>query len=116
MKKIRDSHDLIKNLVKNEYLQLLNYNRERVIDNEDSDGSNSSIDDVSSEDDELTKKLSFEDQIKLAIVRGMRVQTDEKEIMKKMILQRKSKNMWAKIGNLGAGLTGGVVTGSAAPS
>ena len=49
--KIRDSHDVIKNLVSKEYRGLLLYNKNRVVDI-DHDTSSDSCDDVSSSDDE----------------------------------------------------------------
>lgn len=83
---------------------MLSYSRERVIDIDASNGSSSDIDDVSSDEDakekEQRKKLGFEDQIRLAIVRGMRVETSEKEIIKRMILQKDSTQVWNKIGKI----------------
>lgn len=49
LKKIRDSHDLLKNMIENDHLQYLKYHRDRVVDLEEN--SMSDIDDVS-EDDE----------------------------------------------------------------
>jgi hypothetical protein len=50
LKKIRDSHDLLKNMIENDYLEYLRYHRERVVDlDEDSE---SDVEDVSEDDEQ----------------------------------------------------------------
>jgi len=72
LKKIRDSHDLLKNMIENDYLEFLQYHRERVVDLDES--SDSEVEDVSDEetkDNDAYKDLTMKEQMRLAIIRGM---------------------------------------------
>ena len=90
--KLRDSYDLTKNMVKKEYRSLLAYQRGRVLDPDRSDDDESSPDVSSVEEEEneienagQKKKLTFADQMKLTVVRGIILNSNDKEYLKNRI-------------------------------
>ena len=90
--KLRDSYDLTKNMVKKEYRGLLAYQRGRVLDPDKSDDDDESSPDVSSVEEEeenetagQKKKMTFADQMKLTVVRGIVLEQKEKEELKNKI-------------------------------
>ena len=97
--KLRDSYDLTKNMVKKEYRGLLAYQRGRVLDPEKSDDDDESSPDVSSVEEEeenetagQKKKMTFADQMKLTVVRGIVLEQNEKEKLKKEIRKKEQVN------------------------
>jgi len=78
--KLRDSYDLTRNMVKKDYRKLLAYNRGRVIDGRSNSDRELSSDVSSSSEDETGKKKSgVKSEVKLAVIRGMGLQTKEQK-------------------------------------
>ena len=91
--KIRDTNDLLMNSINNEYLHLLKYNTTRVVDLEVD--TESEISNVSSTDDEQTRQtLSINEQFRLSVIRGMRVQDSDKERLKTMLKNKEKDGLW----------------------
>ena len=89
--KLRNSYDVTKNMVKKEYRSLLAFQRGRVIDPDIEDGGSSP--DISSTEEDLdressAKVLTFNDHVKLSVVRGMQLEELDKERMKTKIRQK----------------------------
>lgn len=100
--KLRDSYDLTRNMVKKDYRGLLAYQRGRVIDPEK--GSDSSPDVSSDEippefkEDDKTKVITFNDHVKLSVVRGIQVESAVKSQLKDKIKTKvKANDMIQKI-------------------
>ena len=91
MKKVRDSYDIISNLVNREYRNLLTFNTKRVVyDRCESSFSapESSCDNFSNSDDgKKDKNIGFKEHIRLGVIRGLDI--DEEERWKLKYLVRK---------------------------
>lgn len=105
LKKIRDSHDLLKNMIENDYLQYLQYHRERIVDLDED--SLSDVEDVSDEEEkqaELYKEMTVKESMRLAIIRGMRLDPTQKnqlkDAIKKKDLKGRGLELWSKLGNM----------------
>jgi hypothetical protein len=83
--KVRDSYDLIKNVLSKEYRSLLTFNKNRVIDL-NSDTSSDSCDNVSSSVEEEDGTLSK--SLRLAVLRGMSLNFQEKEKLKSLVKEK----------------------------
>lgn len=95
LNKVRDSYELLRNLLHKEYFHLMQYHRKRVIDQDTPDIDLPSMDDVSSAHsyEKQQKNLSFNDQMKLAVVRGLGVDIQTKTELKEIIKNKDSKKL-----------------------
>jgi hypothetical protein len=93
--KLRDSYDLTKNMINKEYRSLLIYNKARIIDPELASGTGSSSDVSASSGEEEQpengkKQKGFKQQVKLSVIRGMKLKKDEKQEIKDKIKHKKA--------------------------
>lgn len=93
LKKIRDSHDMMKYLVSKKQLELLSYNKRRVICS--SSSAESSHHSSSDED------LNFKQKIEKSIIRGMSLKTEQKKDLLSDLRLKKAKTMFAKVKSIG---------------
>jgi len=96
LQKLRDSYDLLSKMQKKNQRSFLQYNRRRVICHGSSSKSNSSSD-VSSSDEERDKGMNYNDQLKVAIIRGMHIEHTKKRSMIDKVRQKDSKKIWNKL-------------------
>ena len=95
LQKLRNSYDLTKNMVNKDFRSLMAFNKGRIID-PDSESCESS--DVSSEGEEEQKNeeggqgdkgVNFNDFVKLSVIRGIKMQSEEKQVIKDQIKKKK---------------------------
>jgi 1-acyl-sn-glycerol-3-phosphate acyltransferase len=103
--KLRDSYDLTKNMINKEYRNLLAYSKTRIIDPESSSSTGSSSDVTSSsesedKDENSKKKTGFKQEVKLAVVRGIKLKKDKKQEIKDQIKSKKAIQKWGMLSKL----------------
>ena len=97
--KVRDSNDLLVNMVNKEYLALLKYNKTRVVDiDEDTDSGEEEVSDT--DDEDIRNDLSINEQFRLSVIRGMRIDNGEKEKLKMMLKHKDKEQLWKNLNGL----------------